>query len=197
MNLENAIDLCGYLGRDYSEDFFRLLVNYHDISATEAASWLGIQASAAGEFLDGLTRQGVVEKSTHAQGKADHSRYRLLQREIQLSIDLSSKYLCDLAIGVDRSVRRRDSASSEFVLAKSGDRYLSVTIWKGMGRGRVKREIWLTPAQGNFLFYLPISQSDPVTIEEVMQRAEVGGEHETEILLIVDELAQMRVIEVD
>ena len=41
MDFKRAAKLGNYLSKDYAEDFFNLLVNYQDISASEAASRLG------------------------------------------------------------------------------------------------------------------------------------------------------------
>ena len=50
------------LSKDYAGDFFRLLVTYQDISASEAASRLNLHIKTAQDFLDGLEEQDVVSK---------------------------------------------------------------------------------------------------------------------------------------
>lgn len=196
MKLEEATDLCAYIAREYAAGFFRLLTNYEDLSAKEAASWMGVQVSEAEDFLNGLAEHGVLEKKIVKEREVVQARYILRRRKLQISMDLSSEYKHIPDVGKDRQVRRRDSASSEFVLTKTGDRYRSVTIWKGMGRGRVNREIWLTPAQGRFLFNMPIAGSDAITIQKAIEKAKVGKEREMEILMLVEELAQLNVIQV-
>lgn len=196
MNYAEAAELCACIAKDHAGGFFRLLANYKDISAQEAASWTGVQLSEAEGFLESLTEHGIVEKKAVDEREVAQSRYSLRQQKIQISINISSDYKHLSHIGKDRLVLRRDNASSELVLAKSGDRYRSVTIWKGMGRGRVKREIWLTPAQGKFLYFTPISESDPIPIQKVIEKAAVGNEREMEILLLVEELDHLNVIQV-
>ena len=42
MDFVTAAILGTYISKDYAEDFFKLLVDYQDISASEAASRLGL-----------------------------------------------------------------------------------------------------------------------------------------------------------
>ncbi len=54
MDFGAARKLGACLSRDYAEGMFRLLVNYQDISASEAASRLGLHIRTAQDFLDTL-----------------------------------------------------------------------------------------------------------------------------------------------
>jgi hypothetical protein len=63
MDYKTAALMSSYLAKDYSEDFFILLVNYQDISASEAASRLGLHIRTAQDFLDGLAALGIVNKT--------------------------------------------------------------------------------------------------------------------------------------
>ena len=54
MDFAAARRLGACLSRDYADEFFRLLVNYRDISASEAASRLGLHIRTAQDFLEAL-----------------------------------------------------------------------------------------------------------------------------------------------
>ena len=61
MGFKSAKQLGACLARDYSEAFFRLLVNYRDIAASEAASRLGIHIRTAQDFLDHYRRSREID----------------------------------------------------------------------------------------------------------------------------------------
>ena len=63
MKYETAARLGAILSKDYAEDFFKLLVNYQDISASEAASRLSLHIRTAQDFLENLTELDVVKKT--------------------------------------------------------------------------------------------------------------------------------------
>ena len=77
MDFQTAALISTYLSKDYAEDFFRLLVNYQDISASEAASRLSIHIRTAQDFLDGLANLGIVEKTEVHEKKRPYFRYNL------------------------------------------------------------------------------------------------------------------------
>ena len=52
MEYEKAARLGALLAKDYAEDLFKLLVNYQNISASEAASRLSLHIRTAQDFLD-------------------------------------------------------------------------------------------------------------------------------------------------
>jgi len=51
MDYHIAAKLGASLSKEYAEDFFKLLVNYQDISASEAASRLNLHIRTAQDFL--------------------------------------------------------------------------------------------------------------------------------------------------
>ena len=54
MDFKTAAALGALLSKDYAENFFKLLVNYQDISASEAASRLNLHIRTAQDFLESL-----------------------------------------------------------------------------------------------------------------------------------------------
>ena len=55
MDFKTAAKLGAYFSKDYAEEILRLLVNYIDISASEAASRLNINIHPAQDFLEAMT----------------------------------------------------------------------------------------------------------------------------------------------
>lgn len=196
MDFEKAAALSTYLAKDYASEIFRLLVNYQDISASEAASRLGIHIRTAQDYLDGLAEHGIVEKTEVHERKRPYYRYNLAVKEISLQVDLREFKNEHPGEGLDRMVREQQNASSNFSIARAGDHFSSVTIWEGMGRERKERKISLTTPQGKFLFHLPFPQARPMSIAEIMEKAGVEQEYSAEIQDIVALLEQSSVIEV-
>jgi len=195
MDYKTASKLSALLAKDYSEDFFKLLVNYQDISASEAASRLSLHIRTAQDFLEGLTELGLVSKEEVHEKKRPYFRYTLSSLKIKIDVNLAEFAKENPNEGLDRLIRERLNSEANFTVARDGNYFSAVTIWEGDGRERKERKISLTTPQGKFLFHLPFPQSKPLTIEQVMQKAEVNDEYASEIQNIVDELAEMGVIE--
>jgi predicted transcriptional regulator len=196
MDYKTAAKLSAYLSKDYSEDFFRLLVNYQDISASEAASRLSMHIRTAQDFLDGLTALGIVNKTEVHEKKRPYFRYNLTTEKIMLEVDLNEFAKENPGEGLARLVREMKNVGANFTVARSGNYFSSVTIWEGDGRERKVHKISLTTPQGKFLFHLPFPQARPLSIAEVMENAGVEPDYSTEIQDIVDELARLGVIEI-
>ena len=77
MDFRNAAKLGTYLSKDYAEDFFGLLVNYQDISASEAVSRLGLHIRTAQDFLEAMASLGILEKEEVYEKKRPYFRYSL------------------------------------------------------------------------------------------------------------------------
>lgn len=196
MDYKTAAKLSAYLSKDYSEDFFKLLVNYQDISASEAASRLSMHIRTAQDFLDGLTALGIVNKTEVHEKKRPYFRYNLTTEKIMLEVDLNEFAKENPGEGLARLVREMKNVGANFTVARSGNYFSSVTIWEGDGRERKVHKISLTTPQGKFLFHLPFPQARPLSIADVMENAGVEPDYSTEIQDIVDELARLGVIEI-
>jgi hypothetical protein len=66
----------------------------------------------------------------------------------------------------------------------------------GEGREQKERKINLTIPQGKFLYQLPFPTAEFLTIDEIMQKADVDKIHSPEILDIVNLLEKYAVITV-
>jgi len=196
MNFENAALLGAILSKDYAEDFFKLLVNYQDISASEAASRLSLHIKTAQDFLDNLTVLGITKKDEVFEKKRPYFRYTLIQSMIDLKLDLSVYEKENPGEGLSRLVREMKENRANFSVAKSGNSFSAVTIWEGESRERQEHKISLTTPQGKFLFHLPFPQARPMAISDIMDKAGLDEEYSMEIQNIVDELIKLDVIEV-
>ena len=70
MDFKTAAKFGAYFSKDYAEEIFRLLVNYKDISASEAASRLNLHIQTAQDFLEAMTSLGIFSKKEVYQKNA-------------------------------------------------------------------------------------------------------------------------------
>ena len=196
MNYETAARLGAILSKDYAEDFFKLLVNYQDISASEAASRLSMHIRTAQDFLENLTDLEIVKKTEVFEKKRPYFRYTLVQTKLKLDLNLSIFEKENPGQGLSRLVREKKENGANFAVARSGDCFSTVTVWEGKGRERQEHKISLTTPQGMFLFHLPFPKALPMTILDIMEKAVIEEDYSKEIQDIVDELIRLDVIEV-
>lgn len=190
-----AATLGSYLAKDYAEDFFSLLVNYQDISASEAASRLGLHIQTAQDFLEAMESLGVLSKEEVYEKKRPYYRYTLQKQRISLDLDLTKIKLKDPETKQERKIREKKNSSAIFTTARNNQSISSVTIWTGNGRDQKERRISLTHPQGRFLFHLPFPNARPLSIVAIMERANVEASLSPEILDMVDLLEKYGVIE--
>jgi len=197
MNFKSVQRIANLLAKPFAKDIFKLLVNYPDISASEAATRLDLHIKTAQDFLEELTALGICEKREVYEKKRPYFRYELQKYQFSIDVDLSA--LADAPSVSDKrlfiKIRERKNANAVFTVARSGDYLSSVTIFIGEGRKKKERKISLTQAQGKFLYHLPFPTAQPLTVKEIMEQAEVEQSHRMEILDIVEVLADYEVIE--
>ena len=196
MDFNTASQISSYLAKDYAEEFFRLLVKYQDISASEAASRLGMHVRTAQDFLEGLADLGIIDKKEVHEKKRPYFRYTLDRYNLIIDLDLTELVAGAQDEALTRLIREAADAKANFTIARSGNCFSAVTIWEGEGREREERRISLTTPQGKFLFHLPFPKAKPRTIAEVMEKAEVDLEYAAEIEDIVNELERREIIEI-
>jgi hypothetical protein len=196
MDFQTASQLGSILAKDYAEDFFILLVNYQDISASEAASRLSLHIQTAQDFLENLTELGITKKNEVSEKKRPYFRYTLVQPKIEMQLDLGYYEKQNPGQGLARLVRENKENRANFSISRSGDSFSTITVWEGDGRERQEQKISLTTPQGRFLFHLPFPQARPLTISDIMEKAQIDEEYSPEIQNIVDELIRLDVIEV-
>ena len=195
-DFKHAARLGGLLSKGYSEDLLRLLVNYKDISASEAASRLDLHIRTAQEFLDGLAELGILERAEVVEKKRPYFRYSLKVPRITIDIDLADLYKNRRPEGrLAREIRERPDSGARFSTARYHQHFGGVVIWRGEGRDRQERRISLTEAQGKFLYHLPFPTAAHLPIAEIMGKAGVAPSHANEVLDIVDLLETCGVVE--
>jgi len=196
MDFKTAARLGAYIAKDFAEGMFELLVNYRDISASEAASRLNLHISTAQEFLEAMASLGIVAKKEVAEKKRPYFRYSLQIQKISMEIDLSEIKAQPTKRELTRKIRECKDAGARFTTARSDQRISAVAIWTGEGRERKERKISLTSSQGKFLFHLPFPDAESLSISEIMRKAEVDDSQSPEILDIVGVLDTFGIIEI-
>jgi predicted transcriptional regulator len=196
MDFNTASRISSYLSKDYAEEFFRLLVKYQNISASEAASRLGLHIRTAQDFLEGLAELEIIDKKEVHEKKRPYFRYTMDRYNLIIDLDLTELASDAHDDALALLIREAQNARANFTIARSGDSFSAVTIWEGEGREREERRINLTTPQGKFLFHLPFPKSKPLTIAEVMEKAGVEYEYSAEIQDIVHDLERREIIEI-
>lgn len=196
MDFKQAAKLGSILAKDYAEDIFRLLANYHDVSASEAASRLNLHIKTAQEFLETMASLGILHREEVYEKKRPYNRYRLKTDRIHMDIDLGVlKKDRDYQNQLSRRIKEKKNAGARFTTARNFQAISSVIIWSGTGRDRRERRINLTMAQGKFLFHLPFPTAPAVSIREIMDHAGVSETHVAEVMDLVALLQDLSVIE--
>lgn len=196
MDFKKAAILGSYISKDYAEPLFRLLVNYESISASEAASRLGLHIRTVQDFLEAMIDVGVLQKQEVFEKKRPYFRYTLLKQTISMEINLNTLLDKKKSGGeFPITIRERNNSGARFSTARNGQFFSNVTIWTGDGRDSRERKISLTEAQGRFLFNLPFPNATPESIGGIMKKAEIQSNNESEIRDIVNVLIEYKVIE--
>lgn len=194
MDFKTASQLGAYLAKDYAEDFFGLLVNYQDISASEAASRLGLHIRTAQDFLEGLTDLEILHKEEVYERKRPYYRYALQTQQISIVVDLTKIQKEQTPEDLHRQIREQANTGANFSLARGGEYISHVSFWTGEGRDRKEHKISLTTSQGKFLYHLPFPNADFLSIADIMRKAAVEEIYAPEILDIVDLLLKHEII---
>ncbi len=193
-DFKTAALLGNFLAKDYAEDFFSLLVNYQDISASEAASRLGLHIQTSQDFLEAMASLGIISKTEVYEKKRPYYRYTLTKRHIHLDIDLELVRRDGPPGEQERKIREKQNSGANFTTARGGQAISVVTIWSGNGRDRKERRISLTQPQGRFLFHLPFPNARPLSIADIMEKADIEASFSPEILDLVELLENYGVI---
>lgn len=196
MDFKKASILGSCLSKEYAENLFRLLVTYESISASEAASRLGLHIKTVQDFLDALAEVEILGKEEAEEKKRPYFRYTLRTRKIAMELDLSQLFEPLQPQGrLAMKIREARDSGARFSVSRDNQYISSVFIWTGTGRDRKERKINLSMPQGRFLFYLPFPGAAAELVSEIMKKAGVGEQHSSEVLDIVEELIGQQVIE--
>ncbi len=196
MDFKKAAILGSYISKDYAEDLFRLLVTYQDISASEAASRLNLHIKTVQDFLEAMASLDIISKKEVLEKKRPYFRYALTTRYIDMKIDLNLLFSKQQDAGKSAiKIRERTNAGARFSTSRDGQYISHVALWIGKGRDRKERRINLSIPQGKFLFHLPFPSAEPMSIEDIMEKAEVTDSNSSEVLDIVNVLVEYGIIE--
>ena len=197
MDFKEAAKLGSCLSKDYAEDLFRLLVTYESISASEAASRLGIHIKTTQDYLEDLYSLKIADREEVYEGKRPYYRYRLKVKQISMAVDLTRLNLKEATTDsrVKMRIREMKNAKARFTTSRSSDYISNVVIWMGEGRDRTERKLNLSIPQGKFLFHLPFPTAEPVCITDIMKLAGIESINIPEIVDIVQVLTDFGVIE--
>ncbi len=192
---ERSRRLAALVAKEYARDFLTLMVVYRDISASEAATRLGIHIKTAQDFLEGLEEAGVLAKREAAEGKRPYFRYSLKEKSIRITFDLEGLYDRQVhASGAAWIIRERKNSGALFKEGR-GERISTVHVFEGSGRSREEQRYCLTECQGRFLFHLPFPTEAPSPVMDIMRNAGLDDDCLPEIIDLVDILSKKDVIE--
>jgi predicted transcriptional regulator len=197
MDFKKAAILGLYISKDYAEGLFRLLATYNDISASEAASRLGIHIKTVQDFMEAMASINILKKTEATESKRPYFRYSLKTRKIQMEIDLDELFQIQnepkgkLAL----KIREMKNAGARFTTSRNNQYISSIVIWRGKGRDQKERKLNLSIPQGKFLYHLPFPSAEFKSISDILKNSEVDRTHTSEILDIIDVLIDFEVIE--
>jgi hypothetical protein len=193
----DKIQLFGsFISKGYARDLLRLLYLYKDISASEAASRVGLHIRTVQEFFDAFAEVGLLDKKEVYESKRPYFRYTLNSDDIGIQFNISGIVPDD-----DQSdkneihIRERKNANVRFTIARNNLFFSSVSIWTGKGRETEEKKVSLTTAQGKFFYNLPFPNADFASVTQIMNKSDVTEEHRSEIMDIVNLLIEYNVIE--
>lgn len=185
-----------YISKDYSKELLRLLFLYKDISASEAASRMGMHIKTVQEFFDGLSEAGLLEKREAFEGKRPYFRYSLKSNEIEIHFSIDTIIAkTESHSGDELFIREAKNAKVKYTIARNKLFFSGVSVWSGKGRDIIEKKISLTTPQGMFLFNLPFPNADFASVTDIISKVQIPEEHRSEIIDIVKLLIEYKVIE--
>lgn len=196
MDFEKAAKLGNYISKNFAKDVFRLLINYKSISASEAASRLGLHIQTVQDFLEAISDLQIVKKVQVNEGKRPYFRYHIHNTKINFELDLEKEFGNSNTDWIECiKIREMKNAGIHFTLARNGQNFSSVTIWLGKSRNRKEKKINLTKAQGLFLYNLPFPDGQHLSIQEIADKALITNENIGEIKDLINEMIQYKVLD--
>lgn len=195
MDFKNTAKFGSFISKDYALPLFNLLVMYNTVSASEAASRLGIHIRTVQDFMEAMTDLGILSKEEVYERKRPYFRYTLVKETITININLAELKNTDNDTDNQLRIREANNAGARYTTARNGQYFSTVSIWRGKGRDGKERKVNLTIAQGKFLYNLPFPNADYQSVKEIMNKANIEKEHENEIIDIVKLLMEYKVVE--
>jgi len=188
--------LGGFLSRDYARDLLSLLVNYTDISASEAASRLDLHIRTVQDSLELLAQLEILGKEEVFEKKRPYFRYSLKEKKVEFHLDFSRLFKkAHSPEALNFKIKERKKSGARFTSTRDNRAISSVITWTGKGRQQKERKLNLTRTQGEFFLHLPFPTAQGLSIAEIMDKAGVDKSRYGEILDMVELLVEYKVIE--
>ncbi len=154
-----------YVSKNYAQDMLKVLYTYQDVSASEAASRLGLHINTVQEFLEAMHKSDIVTKKEVFEKKRPYFRYKLNSTKIKLEVNLDS--LFQEVVSTDSTemrIREKANSPATFTRSRNSLYFSNVVIITGTGREKKENRINLTSSQGIFLYNLPFPDGQFQTI---------------------------------
>ena len=185
-----------YVSKSYAPDMLRVLYTYQDVSASEAASRLGLHINTVQEFLEAMYKSDIVSRKEVYEKKRPYFRYKLKSKKVKLEVNLSDLFeKDDPDDSTEIRIREKVNSFATFNRSRNNLYFSNVMILTGEGRDRKEKRINLTTAQGVFLYNLPFPDGQFQTVLEIMHKAGIDKKNLPEINDIVNLLIEYQVIE--
>jgi len=185
-----------FISKSYAKDILWILYTYHDVSASEAATRLGLHINTVQEFMEAMYKSGIISKEEVSEKKRPHFRYKLKSNKMNINLDLNELFKNNTEFEqTDFKIREHKKSTATFNRAKSQLSFSSVIIIVGKGRERKEKRINLTNAQGLFLYNLPFPDGQFQSIAEIMKKVAIADKQAPEIVDLVNLLIDYHVIE--
>jgi predicted transcriptional regulator len=184
------------ISKNYAIDILKVLYLYQDVSASEAASRLGLHINTVQEFLEAMHSSGIVSREEVSEKKRPYYRYKLNSNILKFDLNLEDLFKEDKeADQSELRIREKKNSLATFNRAKNNLFFSSVTVLTGKGRERKEKRINLTNAQGVFLYNLPFPDGRHQSLSEIITTAQIDKQNLPEIMDIVNLLIDAKVIE--
>jgi len=185
-----------YISKNYALDMLRVLHTYQDVSASEAASRLGLHINTVQEFLEAMHKSEIVSRKEVYERKRPYFRYKLNSDKVRLELDLSELFTKDENNdSQEMKIREKANTFATFNLSRNKLFFSSVMILSGEGRNKKEKRINLTTSQGLFLYNLPFPDGQYQTVSEIIGKAGVDKNNLPEIQDIVNLMIEYQVID--
>jgi len=194
-NFDKIMLFSSYMSKNYAPDILRVLYTYQDVSASEAASRLGLHINTVQDFLEAMHKSDIVSKEEVYEKKRPYFRYRLNSVKLKLEVDLSEIFQGDADDSIEIKIREKANSLATFNRSRNNLYFSSVMILTGEGRDRKEKRINLTTPQGVFLYNLPFPDGQFQTISNIMLKAGIDEKNLPEINDIVNLMIEYQVIE--
>jgi len=202
MNKERFQRAAFVLGKDHCLFVVETLYLKEWSTATEIAEELKIHTATAVKYLAELYEIGIVEKRIRAGKYKDALEYRLINSEINLTLNFEkiieeeSEGVIEKAKGIMVKEKARDDVNYEWDDEKQ--KILKVNIvGVGVRRG-IKESIGLNDLEGRFMWNLPYPSEESIQVFQICEKAGIKNVMEIKkILKFVDVLEGKGIVDVE